>query len=82
MAVRGALPHDRTRCGDIGTRVASVSSRVAIGDWLTLVGLTSLAVLLRWKISNPLLIAVTAMLGLFTFPLLQPSLVGVKGEVQ
>jgi chromate transporter len=53
--------------------------RIAIGDWLTaLVGLVSLAVLFRWKVSNPLLIAATAVVGLIAFPLLQPTWVMVK----
>ena len=53
--------------------------RIAIGDWLTaLIGLASLAVLFRWKVSNPLLIAVTAGLGLIAYPLLQPGWVMVK----
>jgi chromate transporter len=53
--------------------------RVAIGDWLTaLIGLASLAVLFRWKVSNPLLVAVTAVVGLIAFPLLQPGWVMVK----
>jgi chromate transporter len=53
--------------------------RIAIGDWLTaLVGIASLAALFRWKISNPLLIAVTAVIGLIAFPLLQPGWVMVK----
>jgi len=53
--------------------------RIAIGDWLTaLIGLVSLAVLFRWKVSNPLLIAVTAGLGLIAYPLLQPGWVMVK----
>jgi chromate transporter len=53
--------------------------RVAIGDWLTaLIGAVSLAVLFRWKVSNPLLIAVTAVVGLIAFPLLQPGWVMVK----
>ena len=53
--------------------------RIAIGDWLTaLIGLASLAVLFRWKVSNPLLIGVTAMIGLFAFPFLQPTWVMVK----
>ncbi len=52
--------------------------RIAIGDWLTaLIGLVSLAVLFRWKISNPLLIAATAAVGLIAFPLLQPTWVMV-----
>jgi chromate transporter len=53
--------------------------RIAIGDWLTvLIGLGSLAVLFRWKVSNPLLIAVTAVIGLIAYPLLQPTWVMVK----
>jgi chromate transporter len=53
--------------------------RIAIGDWLTaLIGIASLAALFRWTISNPLLIAVTAVIGLIAFPLLQPGWVMVK----
>jgi chromate transporter len=53
--------------------------RIAIGDWLTaLIGVISLAVLFRWKVSNPLLIAATAVVGLIAFPLLQPTWVMVK----
>src|SRR6516164_4476390 len=53
--------------------------KIAIGDWLTvLVGLGSLAVLFRFKVSNPLLIAATAVIGLIAFPLLQPGWVYVK----
>jgi len=53
--------------------------RIAIGDWLTvLIGLASLAVLFRWKVSNPLLIAATAVVGLIAYPLLQPTRVMVK----
>ena len=53
--------------------------RIAIGDWLTaLIGLVSLAVLFRWKVSNPLLIAATAVVGLIAYPLLQPAWVMVK----
>jgi chromate transporter len=53
--------------------------RIAIGDWLTaIVGLASLAVLFRWKVSSPLLIAVTAVIGLIAYPLLQPGWVMVK----
>ena len=53
--------------------------RIAIGDWLTaLVALGSLGVLFRWKVSNPLLVAVTALIGLIAFPLLNPSWVFVK----
>jgi chromate transporter len=53
--------------------------KIAIGDWLTaLVGLLSLVALARWKISNPVLIAATAVIGLIAFPLLQPTWVFVK----
>jgi chromate transporter len=53
--------------------------RIAIGDWLTvLIGALSLAVLFRWKVSNPLLIAVTAVVGLIAYPLLQPTWVMLK----
>lgn len=52
--------------------------RIAIGDWLTaLIGIVSLAVLFRWKVSNPLLIAVTAAIGLIAYPILQPGWVMV-----
>jgi chromate transporter len=53
--------------------------KIAIGDWLTaLIGIASLAVLFRWKVSNPALIAVTAVIGLIAYPLLQPGWVMVK----
>lgn len=53
--------------------------KIAIGDWLTLlIGVISLAVLFRWKVSNPLLIAATAIIGLIAFPLLQPAWVMVR----
>ena len=53
--------------------------RIAIGDWLTaLIGVISLGILFRWKVSNPLLIAATAVVGLIAFPLLQPTWVMTK----
>jgi chromate transporter len=53
--------------------------KIAIGDWLTaLIALGSLAVLFRFKVSNPLLIGATAVIGLIAFPLLQPDWVLVK----
>jgi chromate transporter len=53
--------------------------RVAIGDWLTaLIGVASLIALARWKVSNPLLVAITAVLGLIGFELLKPTWVFVK----
>ncbi|WP_426442727.1 chromate efflux transporter [Bradyrhizobium genosp. P] len=52
--------------------------RIAIGDWLTaLIGIVSLAILFRWKVSNPLLIAATAAVGLIAYPILQPTWVMV-----
>ena len=53
--------------------------RIAIGDWLTaLIGAGSLAILFRWKVSNPLLIAATAVVGLIAYPILQPAWVMIK----
>src|SRR5262245_52353728 len=53
--------------------------KIAIGDWLTaLIGIASLAVLFRWKVSNPMLIAATAVVGMIAFPILQPDWVMVK----
>ena len=53
--------------------------RIAIGDWLTaLIGIAALAVLFRWKVSNPLLFAVAAVVGLVAFPILQPTWVMIK----
>jgi chromate transporter len=53
--------------------------KIAVGDGLTaLVMLVSLAMLFRSKVSNPLLIAVCALLGLIAFPLLQPAWVMVR----
>jgi len=58
---------------------AVLLGKIAIGDWLTaLVALVSLGVLFRWKVSNPLLMAATAVIGLIAFPLLQPDWVLVK----
>jgi len=53
--------------------------KIAVGDWLTaLIALLSLVVLVRWKVSNPVLVAVTAVIGLIAFPILQPTWVFVK----
>jgi chromate transporter len=53
--------------------------KIAIGDWLTaLVALASLVVLFRWRVSNPVLVAATAIIGLIAFPLLKPDWVFVK----
>jgi chromate transporter len=53
--------------------------KIATRDWLTaLVAVSSLVVLFRWKVSNPLLVAATAVIGLIAFPLLRPEWVFVK----
>lgn len=53
--------------------------RIAVGDWFTvLIGLLALLALIRWRIANPLLMAVTAAAGLVAFPLIQPAWVMVK----
>jgi chromate transporter len=53
--------------------------RIAIGDWLTApLAPLSVVVLFRWKVSNPILIAGTAIVGLIAFPLLNPTWVFVK----
>ncbi len=53
--------------------------RIAIGDWLTaLIGVASLVALVRWKVSNPLLVAITAVIGLAGFEVLRPTWVFVK----
>jgi chromate transporter len=47
--------------------------KIDIGDWLTLlIAISSLVVLFKWKVSNPLLVGATAVIGLIAFPLLQP----------
>lgn len=58
---------------------AVLLARIAIGDWLTaLIAVASLAVLFLWKVSNPALVAATAIIGLIAFPLLHPTWVFVK----
>jgi chromate transporter len=53
--------------------------RIAIGDWLTvLIAAGSLAVLFRFKVSNPMLVGVTAVIGLIAFPILQPAWVFLR----
>jgi len=67
--------------GAIGTILGAsvLLGRVAIGDWLTvIVALASLLLLFRFKISNPLLVAAAALVGVVAFPLIQPGWVFVK----
>ena len=53
--------------------------RIAVGDWLTiLIGIISLTALFRWKVSNPVLMAAAAAVGLIAFPLLHPAWVMVR----
>jgi chromate transporter len=53
--------------------------KIAIGDWLTaIIAIVCLAVLFRFKVSNPLLIGATAVVGLVAFPILQPDWVFVR----
>jgi chromate transporter len=53
--------------------------RVAIGDWFTAaVGVAALVTLFLWRVSNPLLMAITAAAGLVAFPLIHPAWVMVK----
>jgi len=52
---------------------------IAIGDWLTiLIAVMTLVALFLWKISNPLLMVLTAAAGLIAFPLLHPAWVMVR----
>jgi len=58
---------------------SALLGRIAIGDWLTAaVALGSLVVLFRWKVSNPILVAATAAIGIFAFPILKPDWVFVR----
>jgi len=65
----------------IGTILGAsiILGRIAIGDWLTaLIGLLSLGALVRWNVQTYVLVAVTAVVGLIAWPLLQPAWVFVK----
>jgi len=58
---------------------AVLLGKIAIGDWLTaLIAATSLIVLFRWKVNNPMLVAATAIVGIVAFPILRPTWVFVK----
>jgi chromate transporter len=53
--------------------------KIAIGDLLTaLIALVALGLLFRFKISNPVLIAAAAVVGLVAYPLIQPHWVMVR----
>jgi len=58
---------------------AVLLGKIAIGDWLTiLIAAASLVVLFRWKVSNPVLVAATAIVGIIAFPILRPDWVFVR----
>lgn len=53
--------------------------KIAIGDVLTaLIAVGALALLFRFKVSNPVLIASAAVIGLIAYPMLQPTWVMVR----
>jgi chromate transporter len=53
--------------------------KIAIGDAVTvLLGVVALVLLFRFKISNPVLIAAAAVIGLVAFPILKPTWVMLK----
>lgn len=53
--------------------------KIAIGDWLTaLIAVVSLIALFQWRVSNPMLVAATAIVGAVAFPILRPDWVFVK----
>jgi chromate transporter len=53
--------------------------KIAIGDVLTgILAIIALVLLFRFKISNPVLIAAAATIGLIAFPLLKPTWVMIK----
>jgi chromate transporter len=54
-------------------------TRIAVGDVLTAaIALISTIALFRWKVSNPLLIALCAGVGVLAYPILQPNWVLVR----
>jgi chromate transporter len=65
----------------IGTTLGAsvLLGRIAIDDWLTAaVALGSVFALFRWKVSNPMLVAATAAIGIIAFPILRPGWVFVR----
>jgi chromate transporter len=65
----------------IGTILGACAllSRIAIGDWLTtLIAVTSLIALFRWKVSSPVLMLAAAIVGYACLPIVQPSWVLLK----
>ncbi len=58
---------------------AILLSRIAIGDWLTvLIALASLFALVRWNVRTYVLVAATVVVGLIGFAVLNPTWVFVK----
>jgi chromate transporter len=65
----------------IGTILGACAllGRIAIGDWFTAaVLIASVVALSRTKVSNPVLMAATALAGLVAFPLLHPTWLMIK----
>jgi chromate transporter len=70
-----------TYAAAIGTILGAcvLLGKIAIGDWLTAVILVvSLGLLFRFKVNNPALVAVCAVIGVVAFPLLKPTFVFVQ----
>jgi len=61
-----------------GAYAAAIGTILSTCVLLGRIALGSLAVLFRSKVSNPLLIAVTAVIGLIAYPPLKPAWVMVK----
>ena len=58
--------------------MVAMGDRGGVSGGDSLIGVASLAVLFCWKMSNPLLIAATAVVGLIAYPILQPDWIMVK----
>jgi chromate transporter len=70
-----------TYAAAIGTIMGAciLLGKIAIGDWLTAVILVvSLGLLFRFKVNNPALVAVCAVIGVVAYPILKPAFVFVQ----
>ena len=70
-----------TYAAAIGTILGAcvLLGKMAIGDWLSaLILVVSLGLLFRFKVNNPALVAVCAVIGVVAFPLLKPTFVFVQ----
>jgi Chromate transporter len=66
-------PHRRSDAGASPRKCERVFSSDTIA-----IGAVSLSVLFRWRVSNPALIAATAVVGLIAYPLVEPTWVMVR----